>query len=118
MRLTRHRHAPQEALKLALVVLAYRIFGRVPRGLAPPQEKLKRDLVVLAYRIFGRVLRRLAQPLGVKRIRPGLQLRVAKCAGEGRHVEIPVSLGMTSVTRRAAAPAMVEGSDWGPQRRG
>ena len=110
MRLTGHGHAPQEAhmLKLALVVLAYRIFGRVPRRLAPPQEKLKRDLVVQAYRIFGRVLRRLAQPLGVKGIRPGLQLRVAKCAGEDRHVEIPVSPGMTSVTCRAAAPAMVE----------
>ena len=109
--MTGHGHAPQEAhmLKLALVVLAYRIFGRVPGRLAPPQEKLKRDLVVQAYRIFGRVPRRLAQRLGVKRIRPGLQLlRVAKCAGEDRHVEIPVSPGMTSVTRRAAAPAMVE----------
>ena len=83
MRLKGHGHAQQEAqmLKLALVVLAYRIFGHVLRRLARQQEK---------------------------GMRPNLQLRVAKCAGEERHVEIPVSNGMTSVTWDAAAPAMVE----------
>jgi hypothetical protein len=37
-----------------------------------------------------------------------LPVRVAKCAGSERHVEIVVSRGIRPVTSRPAAPAMVD----------